>query len=97
MKDKDPLVIRKASHMIGRYGRGHAEVLQPLISLLSNNDISVRLDALYALDRVAARGSPEAVRRIDELGIEEEGRAIWKQFSAEALPIQARLRIRETG
>jgi hypothetical protein len=45
-----------------------------------------------ALDRIAKKGSPAAVAKIDELRTREEGQSVWTRFRGEALPIQARLR-----
>jgi HEAT repeat protein len=97
LADEDALIVRKASYMLGRYGRGHAEAVTALVDKLGHNDIAVRLAALTALDRIATDGSEAAVAKIDELQETEEGRKIWSDFSREALPIQARLRNRAAG
>ncbi len=97
LSDGDAAVVRKAAHMVGRLGQGNGDAIAALVGLLSHSEIEVRLSAIAALDRVATSGSAEAITRIDELRQEEEGRAIWTQFSRQALPIQARLRARTSG
>lgn len=92
--DSDVDVARKAAFMLGRLGRGNADVITALVEKLSHPDVSVRLSVVAALDRVATEGSQEAVDKIDELRETEEGRSVWTNFSREALPIQARLRAR---
>ena len=95
--DSDPEVARKAAFMLGRLGRGNAEVIAGLVERLGHPEILVRLSSVAALDRVANEGSQEAVDKIEELRETEEGRAVWTNFSREALPIQARLRARLGG
>lgn len=94
LTDSDAEVARKAAFMLGRLGRGNAEVITALTDELDNNTIEIRLSAVAALDRVAIEGAPPAVELITRLQETEEGRAIWTQFSREALPIQSRLRAR---
>lgn len=94
LSDSDPEVARKAAFMLGRLGRGNQQVIAALTEELDNTDVAIRLSAVAALDRVAVEGAPAAVAKIGELQESEEGRAIWTQFSREALPIQARLRAR---
>ena len=95
--DSDTEVARKAAFMLGRLGRGNADVIAALVEKLSHPDVQVRLSVVAALDRVATDGSQEAVDKIDELRDTEEGRSVWTNFSREALPIQARLRARLGG
>ena len=92
----DPDTIRKAAYMLGRYGVNNKKVIALLVDGLSNQDLGVRLSSLIALDHIAVDGSPAAVAKIDELRKQEEGRSIWTHFRKEALPIQARLWIRNT-
>jgi hypothetical protein len=91
MGDADKDVVRKAAFMIGRLGQGNADAISRLTEKLGHTDIEVRLAALNALDRIATAGAPDAVAKIEELRTIEEGRAIWNQFSREALPVVARL------
>lgn len=91
MSDSDKDVVRKAAFMIGRLGQGNADAIARLTEKLAHSDIEVRLAALNALDRIATSGAPAAVAKIEELRTIEEGRAIWNQFSREALPVVARL------
>lgn len=97
MSDADKDVVRKAAFMIGRLGQGNAEAIGLLTEKLGHSDIEVRLAAVNALDRIATAGAPAAVAKIEELRAVEEGRAIWSQFSREALPIEARLLARAGG
>jgi len=92
--DSDALVVRKASYMLGRFGRANGDAIAALVQRLGHTDIAVRLAVLTAIDRIAVSGSAEGVAKIDELQEAEEGRKIWSDFSREALPIQARLRNR---
>lgn len=96
-KSADDTDARKAVYMLGRYGQGNAQALSALVEQLGNPQLGVRLGALMAVDHVATKGSKAAVAKIDELKRVEEGRAVWTQFRAEALPIQARLRSRAGG
>ena len=91
MSDSDKDVVRKAAFMIGRLGQGNADAIARLTEKLAHTEIEVRLAALNALDRIATSGAPAAVAKIEELRTIEEGRAIWNQFSREALPVVARL------
>jgi HEAT repeat protein len=92
--DSDKVVQRKAAYMLGRLARDDAKAIEALVGKLDSSEIEVRLAAIASLDRIAIHGSKEAVEKIDGLRETEEGRSIWTQFSREALPIQARLRIR---
>ena len=92
--DSEKEVARKAAFMLGRLGRGNAEVINALVEKLGHSEVEVRLSAVHALDEIAIEGSEAAVEKIEELRETEEGRAIWTQFSREALPIEARLRAR---
>ncbi len=95
--DPGKLLLRKAAYMLGRLGRGNAQAIEALVARLDHPDIQVRLAALAALDRAAVRGSEKAVAKIAQMREKEEGRAVWAQFSREALPVQARLRNRAGG
>jgi HEAT repeat protein len=97
LADADKEVVKKASYMLGRYGRGNEEAVTGLVGLLDHAELEVRLAALSALDRVAVSGSQAAVDKIEELRETEEGRSVWNNFSREALPTQARLRNRSAG
>ena len=97
LNDAEQEVVRKAAFMLGRLGRGNDQVIAALVDKLSHQDAAVRLSAVAAIDRVAVSGSQAAIDKIDELREREEGRAIWNEFSREALPIQARLRARLGG
>jgi HEAT repeat protein len=94
LADGDVAVVRKAAFMLGRLGRGNEEVVTALVDKLNHMDVQVRLTAVAALDRVATAGSQAAIDKISELEEMEAGRAVWVQFSREALPTQARLRAR---
>ena len=91
------MVVRKATYMIARYGRGNQEAIAALIPLISHSDQFVRGDALYALDWVASEGSTEAVAAIDELKETEEGRSSWEQIKELAMAVRARLQARVGG
>ncbi len=97
LKDKDKVVLRKASTMLARYGRGNDAAVKGLIELFSNNDLEVRNEALSAVDFIAVKGSAAAVKKIDDLENAEAGRSIWNNFSREALPTRSRLLIRAAG
>jgi HEAT repeat protein len=97
LKDKDKVVIRKAATMLARYGRGNDAVVKGLIELFSHSDLEVRNEALSAVDYIAVKGSPEAVKKIDQLEAVEAGRSIWNNFSREALPTRSRLLSRSGG
>lgn len=94
LDDEEVAVVRKAAFMLGRLGRDNAQVIEALVSKLDHVDVQVRLSAVAALDRVATSGNQAAIDKIAELEEQEAGRAVWTQFSREALPIQARLRAR---
>ena len=81
--------------MLGRYGTGSSEAIAALVGQLGSDDLGVRLGALMALDQIAEDGAPDAVVKIDELRIREEGQSVWTMFRVEALPVQARLRSRQ--
>ena len=85
---------RKGAYMLGRYAKGKDKAIGALVGQLGNEDLGVRLSALMALDKIAVKGSPGAVSKIDELRTREEGQSVWTRFRGEALPIQARLRSR---
>lgn len=88
----DSTKARKGAYMLGRYADGNEKAIDALVSQLGSADLGVRLSALMALDRIAKKGSPAAVAKIDELRTREEGQSVWTRFRGEALPIQARLR-----
>ncbi|MCA9581532.1 MAG: HEAT repeat domain-containing protein [Myxococcales bacterium] len=94
LEDSDKAVVRKAVYMLGRLGRGKDAAIKALVSKLDSSDLQVRLAVVAALDRIAVKGSPEAVEVIDGLREKEQGQSIWNNFSREALPVQARLRNR---
>ncbi len=93
----EAMVVRKAAYMLGRFGLGNAKVIDALVGKLDHGKIEVRLAVVAALDHVAVKGSQAGIDKIEELRTTEDGRAIWTQFSREALPIQARLRARTAG
>jgi len=91
LTDSNALVVRKATYMVARYGRGNAGAVAALVAQIGHADEEVRGEVLYALDYAAATGSPEAVARIDELAEQEGGRAVWQHIQSLARAIQARL------
>ena len=91
LKDKDKIVVRKATTMLARYGRGNPEVVSALAQLLGDADLEVRNEALSAADFAAPTGSDVVVKRIDQLEAREAGRSIWNNFKREALPVRSRL------
>lgn len=97
LADSNPMVVRKAAYMIGRYGRGNAAALTALIAQLDHDDIPVRGDVLYAIDWVATNGSPEAAAEIERIRTAEEGRSSWTQIQALAIAVRARLQARGTN
>jgi HEAT repeat protein len=97
LKDKDKVVVRKATTMLARYGRGSDTAIKGLIELFSHSDLEVRNEALSAVDYVAVKGSAAAVKKIDDLEAVEAGRSIWNNFSREALPTRSRLLLRTGG
>jgi len=92
--DDDKQIVTKATYMVGRYGSNNAGVIAALVSKLDHREIEVRLAAVASLDHVAVHGDQAAIDKIEELRAMEEGRAVWNQFSKEALPTVARLRAR---
>jgi hypothetical protein len=92
--DKDVNVARKAAYMLARVGRGKPEVISALVARLDDPREEVRGDVLYALDFVAVNGSPEGVKKIEELERVEKGRAIWSHIEELAQPTAARLAAR---
>jgi hypothetical protein len=97
LKDKDKVIVRKASNMLARYGRGNEAAIKGLVELFGHADLEVRNEALSAVDFIAVQGSEVAVKKIDELEAAEAGRSIWSNFSREALPTRSRLRTRQAG
>jgi HEAT repeat protein len=97
LKDKDKVVVRKATTMLARYGRGNDAALKGLIELFSHSDLEVRNEALSAVDFIAVKGSDLAVKKINDLEQSEAGRSIWNNFSREALPTRSRLQTRKAG
>jgi HEAT repeat protein len=95
--ESDRVMQRKAAYMLGRLARDNEQAIKKLVERLDSSEIEVRMAVVAALDRIATHGSAEAVEKINQLREVEEGRAIWTQFSREALPIQARLRTRGEG
>lgn len=97
LKENDKIVLRKASSMLARYGRGDDKAIHALIALFSHRDLEVRNEALSAVDAMAVKGSKEAVDKITELESAEGGRSIWNSFKREALPARSRLQLRAAG
>lgn len=95
LSDKNALVRRKAAYMLGRLVENDQGVISALVEVLGDSDISVRNAALFALDRVALKGSPEAIAKIDELLQKEQGTVMGKQFATEAVGIAGRLKARQ--
>jgi HEAT repeat protein len=93
-KDKDKIVIRKATSMLARYGRGNDAAIKGLVELFGHSDLEVRNEALSAVDHVAVNGSELAIKKIDDLEATEAGRSIWNNFKREALPTRSRLAMR---
>jgi hypothetical protein len=91
LKDKDKIIVRKASTMLARYGRGNDAAIKGLVELFGHGDLEVRNEALSAVDFIAVSGSEVAVKKIDDLETAESGRSIWSNFSREALPTRSRL------
>jgi HEAT repeat protein len=94
LKDKDKVVIRKATTMLARYGRGNDAALKGLVELFGHSDLEVRNEALSAVDYIAVKGSALAIKKINDLEASEAGRSIWNNFSREALPTRSRLQTR---
>jgi HEAT repeat protein len=94
LKDKNKVIVRKAANMLARFGRGNDAAIPALVEQFGNSDLEVRNEALAAVDYLAVKGSPLAVKRIDELEETEGGRSIWNNFKREALPARSRLKAR---
>lgn len=94
LADPDKQIVTKATYMLARFGADNAQVIAALVGKLEDREIEVRLAAVAALDHVATHGDQAAIDKIEQLRDAEEGRAVWNQFSKEALPTQARLRAR---
>jgi HEAT repeat protein len=94
LKDKDTIVIRKATTMLARYGRGNETAIKGLVELFGHADLEVRNEALSSVDHMAVNGSDVAVKKIDDLEALEAGRSIWNNFKREALPTRSRLQTR---
>jgi hypothetical protein len=94
LKDTDKIVVRKATNMLARYGRGSDAAIKGLVELFGHADLEVRNEALSAVDAIAVNGSDLAVKKIDELEAVEGGRSIWNNFKREALPARSRLAMR---
>ncbi len=94
LKDKDKIVLRKASSMLARLGRGNAKAVDALLVLFGHRDLEVRNEALAAVDFIAVGGSKAAVDKISELERVEGGRSIWNNFKREALPTRSRILLR---
>lgn len=97
LKDNDKLILRKASSMLARFGRGDDKAIAALVQLFAHRDLEVRNEALGAVDAIAVKGSKAAVDKIDELETVEGGRSIWNNFKREALPTRSRLQLRSTS
>ncbi len=91
---KDENVVRKATYMLARLGRGKQPVIDALVKKLDHPKEMVRGDVLSALDFVAVSGSPDAVAKIDQIRKAEEGRAIWNHVKDRAIATQAKLAAR---
>jgi hypothetical protein len=94
LSDKDVNVARKAAYMLARTGRGKPDVITTLVGKLDDPREELRGDALYALDFVAVNGSPEGVKKIEDLEKVEKGRAVWAHIEELAQPTAARLAAR---
>jgi HEAT repeat protein len=88
---------RKGAYMLGRYAVGSQKAVDALVAQLGSEELGVRLSALMALDQIAVDGSTAATAKIDDLRTREEGQSVWTRFRGEALPVQARLRSRNTS
>jgi HEAT repeat protein len=97
LKSDNKVLLRKASSMLARYGRGNQKAITGLIALFGHRDLEVRNEALSAVDAMATNGSKEAIAKIDELEASEGGRSIWNNFKREALPARSRLQLRKGG
>ena len=94
LDEKDENVVRKATYMLARVGRGKPAVIKALVAKIDHPKELVRGDVLSALDFVAVQGSPEAVAKIDQLRKAEEGRGSWNHIKERALATQAKLAAR---
>jgi len=94
LTNADENVARKATFMLGRLGRGNAEVMTALIETIGSQRIIVRLEALAALDWLTDAGSQEATDRIEHLRNTEQGRRIWNEFRPVAMVTLGRLQAR---
>jgi hypothetical protein len=97
LKNKDKVIVRKATNMLARYGRGNDAAIKGLVDLFGHADLEVRNEALSAVDYIAVNGSELAVKRIDELEAAEGGRSIWNNFKRQALPTRSRLMTRSAS
>ncbi|MDB4975497.1 MAG: repeat protein [Myxococcaceae bacterium] len=94
LDDKDENVVRKATYMLARIGRGKPAVISALVGKLDHPKEMVRGDVLSALDYVAVQGAPEAVAKIEKIRKAEEGRGSWNHIKERALATQAKLAAR---
>lgn len=90
--DSNPLIVRKAALMTGRFGAGNAEAVASLIPLLDHQQIDVRFSALYALDHIANSRSAEVITKLEQLSERED--PIARQMQSETLRILSRIRTR---
>lgn len=91
LEDENVAVVRKAAHMIARYGRGNDAAISALLGQLAHSDQFVRGDVLYALDWVATSGSQAAVEAIDTLAEQEAGRQSWNNVRELAMAVRSHL------
>jgi HEAT repeat protein len=94
LDDNDENVVRKATYMLARIGRGKPAVISALVKKIDHPKELVRGDVLSALDYVAVQGSPEAVAKIEAVRKAEEGRGSWNHIKERALATQAKLAAR---
>ncbi len=94
LSGKDEELARKAAYMLARVGRGNDQAITALVAQLDHPKEMVRGDVLSALDFAATKGSPAAVKKIEEIRKQEEGRAIWNHIKDRALATQAKLMAR---
>jgi HEAT repeat protein len=94
LDDKNEDVVRKATYVLARYGRGNDKAIAALVAKLDHPKELVRGDVLSALDYMAVKGSPEAVAKIEKIRKAEEGRAIWNHIKERAIGTQAKLAAR---
>jgi HEAT repeat protein len=95
--DENPIVVRKATYMLGRYARGNDAAVTALVAQMDHANQEVRGDVLYAIDWIADNGSAAAIAEIDRIADEEEGRSSWNQIKSLALSVRARLATRSGG